>query len=212
MKAAKYDHSGNGHMLNSSVLVLNKHFSAIRVISVRRAFTLLCKNAAEVMDKTNGHYDTYGFTQWVKASVNGHNCADAEFVHTPTINIKVPRVIRLVVYDKFRRTVLRITRRNILARDDNHCQYCGKKLPVAKLSIDHIMPRSRGGMLTWDNVVTCCSKCNTRKGGHLPHEVGMVLMRQPQVPTQDPLIPLHIKDDRYALWQDFVTGSASARQ
>lgn len=205
MKAARYD---NGWILDSNVLVLNKHYTAIRVISVRRAFTLLCKSAAEVMAKTNGRYDTYGLVRWIESSGNGRNIYPAdEFIHTPSVKVRVPRVIRLVSYAKFRRPTLRITRKNIMARDHNHCQYCGKKIPPAKLSIDHIVPRSRGGLLTWDNVVTCCSKCNTRKGGYLPHEAGMRLLKKPRVPTQDPCIPLHIQDTRYALWQDFVTSA-----
>lgn len=200
---------GNGRgLLNSSVLVLNKHYSVLRVISARRAFILLCKNVAEVISKTNGHHDNYGFDQWV--DVSGHpyaHEATEEFVHTPNLRIKVPQVIRLLTYAKFRQPGLRLTRKNILARDQNHCQYCGKKFSTTKLSIDHVIPRSRGGLLTWDNVVTCCNKCNTRKGGRLPHEVGMSLIRPPQTPRQDPHIPLHIKDARYSLWRDFITDS-----
>lgn len=211
MKAARYD-TGYIGLLDSRVLVLNKHYTAIRVINVRRAFTLLCKDAAEVLAKTNGRYGTYGLMSWIELSNNGGGLYPVdEFIHTPSIRVRVPRVIRLIAYDKFRRQALRISRKNIMARDNNHCQYCGKKVHPAKLSIDHILPRSRGGLLTWDNVVASCSRCNTRKGRCLPHEAGMKLLKRPQAPTQDPYIPQHIKDSRYTLWQDFVKSAPPAR-
>jgi 5-methylcytosine-specific restriction endonuclease McrA len=191
-------------LLDSQVLVINKHFKALRVISVRRAFTLLCKNAAEIIAKSNGHYDTYELIRWIKNHGNGHKTTADEYIHTPAIKIKIPRVIRLIAYDKYRCAALRLTKKNILIRDNNCCQYCGKKMPVNQLSIDHIKPRSRGGAMSWENVVTSCHRCNTKKGGHLPHEVGMKLISQPIVPTQRLNLSAHSQDERYTLWHDFL--------
>jgi len=199
------DTGHNGIPLSSDVLVLNKHYAAIRVVKARRAFVLLYKNYAEVISKDNGRFSSYKFDDWVETSIDHNRTDHDEFIRTSHLKIKVPRVIRLVFYDKFRREALKLNRKNILARDANQCQYCGKKYPPAKLSIDHVIPRSRGGTLAWNNTVACCSRCNTRKGGRLPQEAGMALIKHPEVPEQDPLIHLKINEVKYQLWKDFIT-------
>ena len=100
--------------------------------------------------------------------------------------LAVPRIIRLLFYDRLPRQAVKFNRRNIFARDRNRCQYCGKRFPTSELSLDHVVPRSRGGEATWENIVCCCVKCNVRKGGRTPEEAGMKLITEPVKPKRSP--------------------------
>ena len=105
-------------------------------------------------------------------------------------SIPEPSVVRLARYVLVpRERSVAVNRRTVFARDGQHCQYCGS----AAESIDHVMPRSRGGTHTWDNVVAACRRCNTRKEDRLPHEVGLVLRRQPAAPRQTGVAPRHVR-------------------
>src|SRR5947208_9417109 len=141
--------------LEASVLVLNKMFMAVHVISVRRAFCLLCKELAEVVSLEGGQFATYDFSSWRELSAfRAANFREEEddWVRTVDSEIQVPRVIRLFSYDKLPKQTVKFNRRNIFARDHNQCQYCGKKFPTAELSLDHVVPRSQGGLNSWDNI------------------------------------------------------------
>jgi len=197
----------NGKPLQSSVLVLNKFYTAIRLIPARRAFTLLAKDYAEVITKNNGHFTTHNLNNWIELSRNGNgNNPSDEYVHTASWKIKLPRVIRLFSYSKYPRHDLKFNRHNIIIRDNGQCQYCGKKLPASELSIDHILPRSRGGVYSWENVVASCHRCNTRKGGKLPQEAGMKLLKKPVAPAYDPFLTGKLNEPRYMLWKEFISG------
>ena len=84
--------------------------------------------------------------------------------------IAVPRIIRLLGYDKLPRQDVKFNRRNIYARDSSRCQYCGRKFPTTELSLDHVVPKSQGGKSSWTNIVCCCIKCNVKKGGRTPEQ------------------------------------------
>ena len=114
------------------------------------------------------------------------------------------RIIRLLIYDRLPRTNVKFTRRNIFARDSNRCQYCGRKFPTSELSLDHIVPRSRGGVSSWTNIVCCCIKCNVRKGGRTPAEAHMRLIREPVKPKRSPMITLRLGHEKYASWKQFL--------
>jgi CRISPR/Cas system Type II protein with McrA/HNH and RuvC-like nuclease domain len=142
--------------LDSSVLVLNKMFMAVQIVSVRRAFVLLVKELAEVVSMEDGQYATYDFSTWREVSEYRSKFfrqEDDDWVRTVSCEIQVPRVIRLVDYDRLPRQTVKFNRRNIFARDNNQCQYCGKKFPTQELSLDHIVPRSQGGENSWENIV-----------------------------------------------------------
>ena len=192
-------------VLNTSVLVLNKFYTAIHVVTVRRAVALLCKHTAEVVTVRDGRYDTYDFDSWRELSAFREAFEpDGDWLRAVNFDVRVPRVIRLLVYDRLPKRRVRFNRRNIYARDGNRCQYCGKHFHTSELSIDHIIPRSRGGPTTWTNVVCACLKCNVRKGGGLPAEVGMSLIRPPRAPRRPPVISLHLRQPRYRSWKQFL--------
>ena len=192
--------------VNCNVLVLNKHYLAIRVINVRRAFSLLCRRLAEVIHIEDGEYLSYDFEGWCDLSEfkrtfepNAH-----DWIKTVRFDIAVPRIIRLSIFDRLPKQEVKFNRRNIFARDSNRCQYCGKKYSTTELSLDHVVPRSRGGESTWDNVVCCCLKCNIRKGGRTPDEAHMRLTTRPRKPHRNPIISVKLSDGRYASWKQFL--------
>jgi 5-methylcytosine-specific restriction endonuclease McrA len=199
--------SGQSTALDSSVLVLNKLFMAIHIISVRRAFCLLAKELAEVVSLEDGQYATYDFETWREVSEyrsTNFRREDDDWVRTTSAPIQVPRIIRLVGYDRLPRQTVKFNRRNIFARDNNQCQFCGKKFPTSELSLDHVIPRSQGGQTTWENIVCACVACNVRKGGRTPREASMALIRKPEKPKRSPLLNLKLTNSKYQSWRSFL--------
>ncbi len=192
--------------LSANVLVLNKFCQATQVVSVRRAFSLLAKRYAEVIELVEGQYQAYNFESWIEASTFKKSFDEDhhDWIRTVSLSILVPRIIRLVACDRIPAGKVKFNRRNIFARDENRCQYCGRHQPTSELSLDHVMPRSRGGESTWTNVVVACTGCNARKGGRTPREAGMRLVREPAVPKRSPLLSLKVQASRYASWKKFL--------
>lgn len=142
--------------LNRPVLALNASYETINVVSARRAITLvLCGKA--VVEKLSG-----------------------DFIRTSQLTIPIPKVIRFLAYRRVPRLNKAVSRKNILLRDVNTCQYCRSKFPTRDLTMDHVMPRSRGGGSTYENLVACCFPCNNKKDSRTPAEAGMALARQPK--------------------------------
>ena len=195
--------------LSSSVLVLNRSYMAIHVINVRRAFGLMLRELAEVIHVEGGHYANYDFQSWrdlSEARANFREPSD-DWVRSVNFEIQVPRVIRLLFYDRMPRQKLRLNRRNIFARDGNRCQYCGKNFPSSELSFDHVVPRSRGGETTWENIVCACVACNVKKGGRTPKEASMKLIRPPVRPKHSPLLAIKLGNPKYESWRSFVANA-----
>jgi 5-methylcytosine-specific restriction endonuclease McrA len=192
--------------LDSSVLVLNKLYMAVQVIPARRAFGLLFKEIAEVVTLTDGYYQSYDFHSWreVSAAKALFKNPDDDYVRTVHFEIVVPRVIRLLGYDRLPRQKVKFNRRNLFARDHNRCQYCGRRFSTSELSLDHVMPRSRGGQATWENIVCACVKCNVRKGGRTPAEANMRLIKEPARPKTSPVLSLKLTHRKYESWKTFL--------
>jgi 5-methylcytosine-specific restriction endonuclease McrA len=193
--------------LDASVLVLNKLFMAVHVISVRRAFILLCKELAEVVALEDGQFTTYDFQTWREVSeyrLKNFRQEDDDWVRTATTQIQVPRVLRLLSYERMPKHTVKFNRRNIFARDNNQCQFCGKKFPTQELSLDHVVPRSQGGQSSWENIVCACVNCNVRKGGRTPKQAHMTLIRKPEKPKRSPLLNLKLTHRKYQSWKTFL--------
>jgi 5-methylcytosine-specific restriction endonuclease McrA len=142
--------------LHAPVLVLNASYEPINVCAARRAIVLVLKGVA-MTEEENGH-----------------------FLHAARVAIRVPSVIRLLEYRRIPHQTRALSRKNILLRDRNSCQYCGFVLPSSELTLDHVIPRSRGGLSTWENLVACCHQCNRKKGNQMPVEASMKLIREPR--------------------------------
>ena len=192
--------------LDEKVLVLNRVYAAVRVVSARRAFTFLCKNAAEVIAVENGYYINYDFSTWADlASLQRQfELEQHTWVRTPRRFIAVPRIIRLFQYDRMPRRQVKLTRRNIYARDNNRCQYCGNRFPTRELTLDHVVPRVQGGQNTWSNLVCACVPCNTRKGGRTPSQAHMKLVKTPVRPRRNPAVDVRLSRAKYESWKAFL--------
>ncbi|MCE9530710.1 MAG: HNH endonuclease [Planctomycetes bacterium] len=193
--------------LDASVLVLNKMFLAVHVISVRRAFCLLFKDLAEVVTLEEGQFTTYDFATWREVSEfrsKNYREEEDDWVRTTSMEIQAPRVIRLLSYDRLPKQSVKFNRRNIFARDGNQCQYCGKKFPTSELSLDHVLPRTQGGKTTWENIVCACVDCNVRKGGRTPRQAHMTLIRKAEKPKRSPLLCMKLSQKKYRSWQTFL--------
>ncbi|MCZ6735878.1 MAG: HNH endonuclease [Planctomycetota bacterium] len=193
-------------VLNEKVLVLNRLYAAIRVISARRAFIMLCKQAAEVIAVEDGQYVNYDFESWTEiAELQREFEPDAHaWVRTPRIHIAVPKIIRLFGYDRLPRQEVKLNRRNLYARDGSRCQYCGGQFPTRELTIDHVTPRVLGGQHSWTNLVCACVTCNAKKGGRTPKLAGLKLIRNPVRPNRNPVITLRLGDAKYHSWKAFL--------
>lgn len=185
-------------LLNTKVLVLNRSFLPIHITSVRRAFSLLYQGLAHAVDQ---EYRTFDFDSWAELSASVHD----ERIGLVNRAIRVPRVILLLAYDRVPKRRVRFSRFNIYSRDRNTCQYCGKKFPRSELNLDHVIPRSRGGKSTWENVVCSCHECNRRKGGRTPEEAGMTLLRPPRRPEWTPFMLETFSLRRYKEWAPFLS-------
>ena len=192
--------------LDCNVLVLNRHYMAIRIVGARRAFSLLFRQLAEVVSFEQGVYSNYDFQSWCEVSEFKRNFEPDghDWVSTVNFYIAVPRIIRLLFYDRLPRNEVKLNRRNIFARDKNSCQYCGKRHPTSELSLDHIIPRSMGGKSVWENMVCSCTQCNVKKGGRTPKQAGMTLVQKPVRPKRNPLVHIHLGHQRYRSWKQFL--------
>jgi len=142
--------------MQTPVLVLNASYEPINICAARRAIVLVLKGLA------------------MSEEENGHD------LHAARITMRVPSVIRLLEYRRIPHQTRALSRKNILLRDRNTCQYCGVVLPSGDLTLDHVVPRSRGGSSTWENLVACCHSCNRRKGNRLLLETEMKLLKEPR--------------------------------
>lgn len=166
--------------MDSVVLLLNADYEPLNVCDLRRAFRLLFGEKAEVIE--------YDHTE----------------IRTPTEVLRAPSVIKLQYRIKRPRPRVRLSRREVFIRDGHMCQYCGER--TAHLTLDHVVPRHRGGGHSWDNLVTACGSCNHRKGGRLPDEAGMRLRKHPYEPKCDvyAMYAPYLSDPRNVAWRDYV--------
>ncbi len=146
------------------VLVLNSSLQPLSVIPERRLIVLLSKHKVTFVDE--------GVRDLIEESIRVRR-----------LELERPVIVQLLANVRVPRVALQPTRANILLRDEETCQYCGKR--GRDLTLDHIIPRSRGGQSTWENLVACCKVCNGRKGNRLLKEVNMHLLRQPRPLSQE---------------------------
>ena len=163
-------------VLNRKVLVLNQGYEPLMVINAKRAIVLVIKEKVKMLEKYN------------------------ESIRSVRASFDLPSVIRLNFYVHLRYKDIILNRRNILKRDNFTCQYCVRKLHSSELTIDHIVPKSRGGKSNWTNCVIACNKCNSKKGSNLISEIGFKLMRKPFKPKFNMLdVDVKIKS-----WEHFL--------
>lgn len=184
-------------MLDTHVLVLNRHYQPIHITSVKRAFAMLYQGVAKALDR---QYRLYEFADWA-----GLSAVDHDSVMTTRQFIRIPRVLVLSAYERLPRIRVRFSRLNIYARDQDTCQYCGHEFPRNELNLDHVVPRTQGGRTSWENVVCSCVRCNLKKGGRTPEQARMKLLKKPVRPKWTPLIRGPAHRITYREWLPFLT-------
>ncbi len=193
-------------VLDRRVLILNKDFTAIGTCSVRRSLILLFSRKAKVVNQEEKiendeiwmGFQSYSWDEWSKIPLKENE----DCIKSSHLKFKIPEVIHLTDYEKFRhrRKNLKLTAKNIYKRDDWTCVYCNKKYPKTYLSVDHLVPKSKGGSNSWTNLVTACRPCNRKKGSKNLSECGMKLHKTPHEPVWT-----SIKPDQYPnLWDLFI--------
>ncbi len=167
-------------MQPAAVLVLNQNYQPLNVCNVRRAIVLVLRGKAEVVERASA------------------------FFHSATSVIQLPSVIRLINYIKRPHPRVRLTRKEVFARDGWKCVYCSRA--TRDLTLDHVIPRHRGGPHTWENLVSACKACNHRKAGRTPAEARMKLRRQPAEPRvgiYHSFLPYLVNE---ITWRQFIPG------
>jgi 5-methylcytosine-specific restriction endonuclease McrA len=185
-------------VLNLPVLLLNRFFAPVSVATARRALVLLYGGSAHAVDDAG---ETHDFAGWMHKPVR-----DADD-GLPIVGgaLRVPRVLHLLRYDRAPRVSVRLTRRNLMLRDEFQCQYCARRPSHRDLNVDHVVPRSRGGEDSWDNLVVSCRSCNLRKGRRTPIEAGMALLKPPARPRWSTATQiLHLMREPFDEWQPFL--------
>lgn len=185
-------------MLDGDVLVLNRVYLPIRITTVRMAVTLIFQGRALGILPD---YSTHDFPAWMGLP------AGPESLGGVGRRLRVPRVIVLRQYDGIPRYEVRFSRSNVYARDGHACQYCGDSPGLEKLTLDHVVPVSRGGPSAWENVVTACVPCNRRKADRTPAQAGLCLPKRPRKPRWHPLTAVDRKRPHPEEWRHFVDES-----
>lgn len=193
-----------GTGLTYKVLVLNRLWQAVNIVGVQRAFGLLLQDHAQVIYTGDGSFQVMDSAEWLELSAADEPKDSEAYVQTVRLRVRVPKVLLLRGYDKLPVKEVRFTRGNLFERDHHQCQYCGNHFPEEKLNMDHVIPRAKGGRTSWENIVTSCIPCNTRKANRLPHQASMHLMKKPERPRWRPFVSSLIDQNYDADWDHFI--------
>lgn len=166
-------------------LLLDCNYFPVKIISWQKAMILFLTQRAEVVDE----YDDL-------------------IIRSVSSSFKLPKILRLFQTHKLSETV-KFTRMNVFYRDQFQCQYCSTRLPASELTFDHVVPVCKNGQTNWENVVTCCRPCNTKKGSKTIREAGMVLLRKPKKPRWSPELCLRLIEGDPVEWWDFFPQKAA---
>ncbi|MDP0499234.1 MAG: HNH endonuclease [Verrucomicrobiota bacterium JB022] len=194
------------------VLVLNRNWQAVNIIGVRRAFTLLWQDHARVINTFDGQFLPLSTVDWLEFSeaAASRNLKGAEWVRTIRRSILMPKVLLLNDFDRLPITEVKFNRQSVFERDNFTCQYTGQTFRAKDLTLDHVIPRERGGRTSWENIVTCSREINARKANRLPHEAGLRLIRKPSRPKWRPFAAIVAGSDIDASWAQFLHVEKSA--
>lgn len=183
-------------VLNEPVLVLNNSWIPIDTFTVRNAFTKVFKGTAKIVDPAD--CVIYEFEEWLMLPV----LPEHKIVATASGGFRLPEIIVITTEGRYgRRSRINFSRRNLAKRDGHICQYCGKG--SGQMTIDHVMPQSRGGKGGWLNSVLACFPCNSRKGDKTPEEANMKLKQKPYEPKWSPVFRVS-EENRRASWAQFI--------
>ncbi|MEW4569838.1 HNH endonuclease [Tautonia sp. JC769] len=184
-------------VLDRPTLVLNRNWQPVNVASVSRALVMLWNESARVVDPDD--FRLYEWADWARLKPRD----DEPFIQAVTFRMRVPEVVTLSHYDRYRESTVTFSRRNIFKRDHSTCQYCGSRPGSSELTIDHVLPRAQGGVSSWENCVLACVACNSRKANRTPEQAQMRLRKKPFRPEWRPLYAYSTM--RIESWSRFVS-------
>lgn len=196
-------HAESHSALDRPTLVLNRSWVPVHVTAVRRAICMVCSGVAQIVDP--GPLTLHDLATWIRMVPDD----DAPGIRSAARRIRVPEIVQLHRYDRVPSIEAPFTRQNLFRRDDHRCQYCAAKPPHSQLTIDHVIPRARGGRTTWENCVVACVRCNARKGDRALPVHGMRLLRVPRAPRWSPCLNIR-RDDWPGSWGQFLSDRTSA--
>lgn len=187
-------------VLELPVLILNSGWLPVRISHAADALTKMFKGEAKAVDED---YAVWDFDSWAELKAKENE----PVVHTVTLTIRVPEIIVLAHYSQAHGRKIVFSRANIYRRDNWTCCYCGAKPGVRELTIDHVVPRCRGGKSEWTNCVLACTDCNRNKDRKTPQEAGLTMLWQPYKPTWSPRMVIKKVANTPASWEKFVSDS-----
>jgi len=188
-------------VLTKPCLVLNRHWAPIQVTSVKEAIGLVAKGSAKIIDPTD--FSAVDLVTWHDVS-RARDKHEGSVIRSQRLALVPPEVIVLSKYDGQGEKSVVFSRKNLFKRDKYTCMYCGVQPGPEELTIDHVFPKSRGGISSWENCVLACIECNKRKANRTPEEAGMKLRRAPKKPSWKTLAHVHPKD-RKESWEAFLS-------
>jgi 5-methylcytosine-specific restriction endonuclease McrA len=162
-------------------LVLNKSWTPVSICTAKKAIAKTMLGLAQILDPES--YILYNFEDWMTLPVR----EGERIIRTSRTEIRVPEIVVLSEYERLPQREVKLTRRNLLVRDNYTCQYTGRRISMDTGTIDHVIPRSRGGLSTWDNLVMCCLEVNAKKADRTPDEAGLKLLKKPERPKWSPV-------------------------
>jgi hypothetical protein len=184
-------------IIKRAVLVLNKNFIPYYITNLRHTFSLLFRESAKILTE---NFETVSIWEWLEIEPKDGE----EYISTVSRKIKIPKIIVADTDIDPKISKPKVSRLGIFIRDGFTCQYCGKKFSPKNLTIDHVIPRSRGGRTEWLNVVTSCVSCNLKKGDRTPEEAGLILIREPRQPTINIINAREIDLKFYPQWEPYL--------
>jgi len=192
------------------VLVLNRNWQAVNIVGVRRAFSLLCQEHARVLNTLNGEFAPMDAGEWFAHSDATGPHPEEATITTVRMRILIPKVLLLRSFDRLPVSEIKFNRENVFIRDNFTCQYSGKRCRAVDLTLDHVIPRERGGRTSWENIVTCRREINSLKANRLPHEAGLKLIRKPVKPRWRPFSAVAASGGIEREWRHFLPQQRSA--
>ncbi|MDR0534958.1 MAG: HNH endonuclease [Puniceicoccales bacterium] len=205
--------------LQQRVLVLNRAWQPVNIVGVRRAVSMLFQGIANAVFEMpgqgdsgdpSGSYAVLDIEGWFAFSKEHPDFDSSRMLRSVRLALRLPHVVLLTQFERLPRRDVRFCRRNVYLRDGFRCQYCGGVFDERELTLDHVIPRDRGGRTAWENIVTACARCNARKSDRLPAQAGMVLRQPPARPKWHAFLSVLATREEARPWLPFIGNSRSS--
>lgn len=197
--------------LSCRILVLNRLWQAVNIVGVQRGFSLLLQDHAQAIFTRDKSFRLMNSEEWLglsegkdQESALGLTETSEGYIQTVRLKILIPKVLLLRTYSQVPSHEVKFSRENLFERDHYKCQYCGKQMEASLLNMDHVIPRDQGGKTSWENIVTACIQCNSKKANRLPHQANMHLIKKPERPRWRPFVSSLIGQNYESDWDHFL--------